>query len=113
LVRADALERGGVAHLARRDLLAAADQRLAARHAKPPRRPEQAIEEAPAKLRLAQGADIIPIPGTKHRCYLQENVGALTLKLSAGDLRRIEEAFPRGAASGSRYPEHMMALINT
>src|SRR5580700_7787260 len=61
---------------------------------------------------LAQGEDIIPIPGTKRRKYLEENFGALSLKLSADDLRRIAEAAPRGAASGDRYPEHMMALIN-
>ncbi|HXY52558.1 MAG TPA: aldo/keto reductase [Terriglobales bacterium] len=61
---------------------------------------------------LAQGNDIVPIPGTKRRQYLEENVGALRVKLSAEDLRRIEKVFPRGAASGQRYPEHMMALIN-
>jgi aryl-alcohol dehydrogenase-like predicted oxidoreductase len=61
---------------------------------------------------LAQGNDIAPIPGTKRRQYLEENVGALRVKLSAEDLRRIEKVFPRGAASGLRYPEHMMALIN-
>jgi len=61
---------------------------------------------------LAQGNDIAPIPGTKRRQYLEENVGALRVKLSAEDLRRIEKVFPRGAASGQRYPEHMMALIN-
>jgi aryl-alcohol dehydrogenase-like predicted oxidoreductase len=61
---------------------------------------------------LAQGDDIIPIPGTKRRKYLEENAGALNVKLSADDLRRIEEAAPHGAASGQRYPEHMMSLIN-
>jgi len=61
---------------------------------------------------LAQGDDIIPIPGTKRRKYLEENFGALNVELSADDLRRIEEAAPHGAASGERYPEHMMALIN-
>jgi len=61
---------------------------------------------------LARGNDIVPIPGTKRRQYLEENVGALRVKLSAEDLRRIEKVFPRGAASGQRYPEHMMALIN-
>ncbi|HXJ05425.1 MAG TPA: aldo/keto reductase [Candidatus Acidoferrum sp.] len=61
---------------------------------------------------LAQGDDIIPIPGTKRRQYLEENFGALRVELSADDLRRIEEAAPHGAASGERYPEHMMALIN-
>jgi aryl-alcohol dehydrogenase-like predicted oxidoreductase len=61
---------------------------------------------------LAQGDDIIPIPGTKRRKYLEENAGALNVKLSADDLRRIEEAAPHGAASGQRYPGHMMSLIN-
>ena len=61
---------------------------------------------------LAQGLDIVPIPGTKRRSYLQENLAALDLKLSAQDLRRIDEAFPQGAASGQRYPEHMMAIVN-
>ncbi|MGB7844869.1 MAG: aldo/keto reductase [Candidatus Acidiferrum sp.] len=61
---------------------------------------------------LAQGEGIIPIPGTKRRKYLEENVGALNVKLSADELRRIEEVAPHGAASGQRYPEHMMNLIN-
>ncbi len=61
---------------------------------------------------LAQGDDIIPIPGTKRRKYLDENFGALSVKLSDDDLRSIDEAAPCGAASGDRYPEHMMALIN-
>jgi len=61
---------------------------------------------------LAQGDDIIPIPGTKRRKYLEENIGALNVKLSANDLRRIEEVAPHGSAAGLRYPEHMMNLIN-
>jgi aryl-alcohol dehydrogenase-like predicted oxidoreductase len=61
---------------------------------------------------LAQGDDIIPIPGTKRRQYLEENYGALGVNLSASDLARIEEIAPYGAAAGQRYPEHMMALIN-
>ena len=61
---------------------------------------------------LAQGADIIPIPGTKRRKYLEENVGALDVNFSAADLRRIEEVAPKGAAAGLRYPEAMMNLIN-
>jgi len=60
---------------------------------------------------LAQGEDIVPIPGTKRRSYLEENVAALDLKLTPQDLRRLEEIFPQGAASGQRYPEHMMALV--
>ena len=61
---------------------------------------------------LAQGQDILPIPGTKRRKYLEENVGALNLELSGSDLRRIEEATPSGSASGLRYPESMMNLLN-
>lgn len=61
---------------------------------------------------LAQGKDIVPIPGTKHRAYLEDNVGALNVHFTAEDLRRIEEAFPSGAAAGERYPEHMMQLVN-
>ncbi len=61
---------------------------------------------------LAQGDDIVPIPGTKRRKYLEENVGALNVELTIDDLRRIEEVFPSGAASGQRYPEHMMETVN-
>jgi len=62
---------------------------------------------------LAQGDDIVPIPGTKHKKYLEENVGALDVKLNAEDLRRLEEVFPHGAAAGTRYPEQIMHLVNT
>jgi len=61
---------------------------------------------------LAQGNDIVPIPGTKRRTYLEENIGALNLDLTANDLRRIDEVFPRDATAGARYPEHMMQLVN-
>jgi aryl-alcohol dehydrogenase-like predicted oxidoreductase len=61
---------------------------------------------------LAQGEDIVPIPGTKHRKYLEENVGALDVHLTPEDLRRLEEAFPRGAAAGTRYAEQGMQLVN-
>jgi aryl-alcohol dehydrogenase-like predicted oxidoreductase len=61
---------------------------------------------------LAQGKDIIPIPGTKRRKYLEENAGALKIKLSPEDLRRIDEVAPKGAASGPRYPETMMTWVN-
>jgi len=61
---------------------------------------------------LAQDKNIIPIPGTKHRKYLEENVAALDVKLTGEDLRRIEEVFPAGAAAGLRYPEHMMSIVN-
>ena len=61
---------------------------------------------------LAQGGDIVPIPGTKRRKYLEENLKSLDLELSFEDLRRINEVFPTGAAAGMRYPENMMALVN-
>ena len=60
---------------------------------------------------LAQGDDIVPIPGTKRRKYLEENAAAFDVHLTAEDLRRINEVFPPEAAAGSRYPEHMMALV--
>ena len=61
---------------------------------------------------LAQGRDVVPIPGTKRRKYLEDNVGALNVRFTAEDQRRIEEAFPSGAAAGLRYPEHLMSLVN-
>jgi len=59
---------------------------------------------------LAKGQDIIPIPGTKRRKYLEENAGALNVRLSQDDLKRMDEVAPHGA-SGLRYPEHLMALV--
>jgi aryl-alcohol dehydrogenase-like predicted oxidoreductase len=61
---------------------------------------------------LAQDDNIIPIPGTKRRKYLEENVAALNVELSPEDLRRLDEIFPTGAAAGDRYPEHMMKIVN-
>jgi aryl-alcohol dehydrogenase-like predicted oxidoreductase len=61
---------------------------------------------------LAQGDDIIPIPGTKRREYLEENVEAARLHLTPEDLARIEEVSPRGAVAGPRYPEAAMASVN-
>ncbi|HEX9110688.1 MAG TPA: aldo/keto reductase [Terriglobales bacterium] len=61
---------------------------------------------------LAQGNDIVPIPGTKRRKYLEENVAAADLKLTESDLRHLNEVFPSGVAAGLRYPEHMMILVN-
>jgi aryl-alcohol dehydrogenase-like predicted oxidoreductase len=61
---------------------------------------------------LAQGRDVAPIPGTKRRKYLEENLGALEVRLSADDLRHIDEVAPAGAAAGPRYPEFMMAFVN-
>jgi Aldo/keto reductase family len=61
---------------------------------------------------LAQGDDIVPIPGTKHRSYLEENVAALVVKLSNDDLARLDELMPQGAAAGPRYSEEMMKAVN-
>ena len=61
---------------------------------------------------LAQGDDVIAIPGTKRRRYLEENVGALRVRLSTADLIRIHQAVPLGAASGERYPEAGMQAVN-
>jgi aryl-alcohol dehydrogenase-like predicted oxidoreductase len=61
---------------------------------------------------LAQGNDIVPIPGTKRRKYLEENVAALEVQLAPEDLRRLAEAFPHGAAAGLRYTEQMMKAVN-
>jgi aryl-alcohol dehydrogenase-like predicted oxidoreductase len=60
---------------------------------------------------MAQGKDIVPIPGTKRRKYLEENVAAVDLKLTKEDLHRIDEVFPPDAVAGERYPEHVMALV--
>jgi aryl-alcohol dehydrogenase-like predicted oxidoreductase len=61
---------------------------------------------------LAQGDDIVPIPGTKRRKYLEENAGAVNVELTAEDLRQIDEIAPRGVAAGLRYPEASMASVN-
>jgi aryl-alcohol dehydrogenase-like predicted oxidoreductase len=61
---------------------------------------------------LAQGEDIVPIPGTKQRRYLEENVGALEVELTSADLEEIEEVAPKGAAAGDRYHEAGMRTIN-
>ena len=57
---------------------------------------------------LSRGDDVVPIPGTKRRSYLEENAGALEVELTADDLAAIEEVTPRGSVAGERYtPEHM------
>ena len=61
---------------------------------------------------LAQGQDLVPIQGTKRIKYLQENLGALEVRLDAEDLARVEAIFPADAAAGTRYPEPMMATVN-
>jgi len=61
---------------------------------------------------LVQGPDIVPIPGTKRRTYLEENAGATEIMLLPEDLEALEEAAPCGAAAGERYLERMMALLD-
>jgi aryl-alcohol dehydrogenase-like predicted oxidoreductase len=61
---------------------------------------------------LARGEDIVPIPGTKRRSYLEENARAVEIKLTVEELERIEQAFPRGAAAGARYTAEMMNRVN-
>ena len=60
---------------------------------------------------LAQGKDIVPIPGTKRRKYLEENVAAAKIELTPEDLKNIEEIAPKGVAAGLRYPEHVMGNL--
>ena len=62
---------------------------------------------------LAQGPDIVPIPGTRRIANFDENLGALAVKLSAAELAEIERVFPATAVAGTRYPEQMMALLDT
>lgn len=61
---------------------------------------------------LAQGSDIVPIPGTKRRKYLEENAGAVDIELTAEELEAIQAIFPPGAAAGPRYGEAMMKAVN-
>jgi aryl-alcohol dehydrogenase-like predicted oxidoreductase len=61
---------------------------------------------------LAQGEDIVPIPGTKRRKYLEENAAAADILLTAEDLRRIDELAPHGVAAGARYPDVAMRSVN-
>jgi aryl-alcohol dehydrogenase-like predicted oxidoreductase len=61
---------------------------------------------------LAQGDDIVPIPGTKHLRYLEENVHALDVELTEADLQEIDEVAPQGVAAGARYNEAGMRTIN-
>jgi aryl-alcohol dehydrogenase-like predicted oxidoreductase len=61
---------------------------------------------------LAQGDDIVPIPGTKRRRYLEENVAALAVDLTPQDLAAIEAIAPPGAAAGDRYPAEHMSRVN-
>ncbi len=61
---------------------------------------------------LAQGSDIVPIPGTKRRRYLEENVGAVDVTLTAEELEAIEQVAPAGVATGERYPAAAMKTLN-
>ena len=61
---------------------------------------------------LAQGENIVPIPGTKRRSYLEENAAAVRVALSPQELRRISDAIPPGAVAGERYPEQAMRSVN-
>lgn len=61
---------------------------------------------------LAQGNDLVPIPGTKRVKYLEENVQAADIVLSSGDLAEIEAIIPKNSVAGERYPAHMMGLVN-
>jgi aryl-alcohol dehydrogenase-like predicted oxidoreductase len=73
-------------------------------------------DATPGQLALAwllhQGEDIVPIPGTKRRKYLEENAAAADITLTDEDLRRIEEVMPKGAAAGERYAEQQMRAVN-
>ena len=61
---------------------------------------------------LARGDDVVPIPGTKRRRYLEENVAAIDVRLTPEDLARIDEVAPRGVAAGDRYPANMMGAVD-
>jgi len=61
---------------------------------------------------LAQGEDVVPIPGTKRRKYLEENVAAASMEVTSADLARINEIAPQGSTAGARYPEHSMKSVN-
>jgi aryl-alcohol dehydrogenase-like predicted oxidoreductase len=62
---------------------------------------------------LAKNADVVPIPGTKRRRYLEENVAAAAIALTPDEVAAIEAAFPIGAAAGTRYPADSMRLLET
>ena len=61
---------------------------------------------------LAQGEDLVPIPGTKRRKYLEENLAAIDIKLTQAELARIDQIAPKGVAAGERYPEQAMAVVD-
>ena len=61
---------------------------------------------------LAQGEDVVPIPGTRHTKYLDDNIGALEVELSDSELERLDEILPPGAAAGERYHAQGMATVH-
>jgi len=61
---------------------------------------------------LAQGEDVVPIPGTKRRKYLEENIGALDLNLNLDDLQKADQLMPPDSASGARQTEAMLRIVN-
>ena len=85
-------------------LLLAPLERIAAAHK------ASAAQVAIAWL-LAKGEDIVPIPGTKRRKYLEENCGAVELKLSAEDIAALDAAFPAEETAGTRYPEKQLKAL--
>ena len=60
---------------------------------------------------LAQGADIVPIPGTKRRTFLEQNCAALDIKLTAEEVKRLSDAFPLNVTAGTRYPEKQLKSL--
>ncbi len=60
---------------------------------------------------MAQGNDIVPIPGTKHRSYLEQNVAAIDISLSRDEIDTLTKAFPIGIAAGTRYPAKQMETV--
>ena len=75
---------------------------------------EKGIEASQLALAwvLAQGEDIVPIPGTKRRKYIEQNAATIAMKLTDAELQQIEEIFPPQAAAGARYPESSMRTVN-
>ncbi len=82
----------------------------------PPCHPDRSSCKAGTKRRdpwlLAQGEDIVPIPGTKRQKYLEENAAAADITLSPEELQQINNAVPHGAVQGERYTPEMMQTVN-
>jgi len=62
---------------------------------------------------LAKGEDLVPIPGTKRRTYLESNAAAADIVLSAADVAELDAAFPLGAAAGARYPASLAQMVDS